>query len=256
MFVSPGLEEAQELIFHQVIGEKTKSVHSQFTVAGRCVSTNHTTRPKDVRFSLTQYRISPFDQPIILNIPYLFAVMNSTTCHPSLPPLYFGEPCSTESAPALSAAGCEERNNKTTRRGDADTNSSNDVRLPAELIHQCLVEYSDWGDLAKLACVKQSWKYLVQDAAAQNATAKWSLAQSLLQGTCGLQTNANLALKYLLQLSNIDFDEESKLPMAKSKQLQLPFTPAMREIANCFLTGTGVVKDSEKGVAWLKASYM
>eukprot|EP00569_Conticribra_weissflogii_P003623 CAMPEP_0171346008 /NCGR_PEP_ID=MMETSP0878-20121228/23182_1 /TAXON_ID=67004 /ORGANISM="Thalassiosira weissflogii, Strain CCMP1336" /LENGTH=306 /DNA_ID=CAMNT_0011849573 /DNA_START=190 /DNA_END=1107 /DNA_ORIENTATION=- len=58
--------------------------------------------------------------------------------------------------------------------------------LPPELLHRCLTRYSDWGDLAKLACVQPSWKNLVRDAAESGGRdAMWELSMCLLHGHDG-----------------------------------------------------------------------
>ena len=51
--------------------------------------------------------------------------------------------------------------------------------LPPELLH-CLAEYSDWGDVAKLACVQRGWKNIVDDAATYGGRdAMWELSMCL-----------------------------------------------------------------------------
>jgi TPR repeat protein len=55
--------------------------------------------------------------------------------------------------------------------------------LPPELLHACLVQYSDWGELAKLACVQRGWKNIVDDAAGYGGRdAMWELSMCLLHG--------------------------------------------------------------------------
>ncbi|KAL7567551.1 hypothetical protein ACA910_000155 [Epithemia clementina (nom. ined.)] len=191
-----------------------------------------------------------------------------TVSGPSLPPLYFGEQqClpveRTAASPSAIFENTAEKdvcavNNQSRQTDDFDV--FNNV-MPAEVVHQCLVAYANWGDLAKLACVQRRWKNLLSDSAAQDTAAAWSLAQALLQGTSGLQANPTLAIQYLLKLSNIGFDDEKRIPLEERSvnndvDSPAPFSPAMREIANCFLTGTGVTQDSEKGLAWLKASHL
>jgi len=166
---------------------------------------------------------------------------------PSLPTLYFKDRCSL---PVLTAASSN------------NNNVDDDVPLlPAELTHSILVEYSTWGDLAKLACVQRQWQTLVADAAQESQQAMWDLAQALLHGHSGLQTNPELAMKYLLQLSNMQIDVETGFPTVattthNNNNNNKPFAPAMREIATNYLLGHGVAHDSAQGVAWLKASHV
>lgn len=154
----------------------------------------------------------------------------STTSRPILPPLYIHD--------------LEDKKNS----------NENSVlqSLPHELAMQCLVEYSSWGDLAKLATVQSCFKNLIQDAAAFGGTKKkWELAQALLDGTDGLQCNPKLAVKYLLELAlgksevkeNGNFDIENEIES---------FAPAVRKLANCYLIGDGVEKDLDEGINWLK----
>merc|ERR1712226_930274 len=44
-------------------------------------------------------------------------------------------------------------------------------------------------------------------------------------------------------------------PNSEDDTASPPFAPAMREIATCYLTGSGVDPNNAKGVAWLKASH-
>ena len=180
------------------------------------------------------------------------------TTAPRLPTLYFDE---KRSLPL--PMNSEELSANSSSTMSTMTTSADHTMLPAELAHRCLVEYSSWGDLAKLACVQTSWKSLVEDAANMSEEAKWDLAQSLLHGTNGLEANPQLAMKYLLELSNMKLDQETGRPVSQisetnnhlNKHNAAPFAPAMREIANCYLTGIGAEHDNTKGVAWLKASH-
>lgn len=118
--------------------------------------------------------------------------------------------------------------------------------LPSELLQMCLVEYNDWGELAKLATVQSSWKNLLLDAAADNET-KWQLAEALLGGTNGLEANPELALRLLHQISGVD--------QHTMEQVSEPFAPAMKRIAECYFEGSGVEKSGAQGVNWLTAAY-
>ncbi|KAL7518624.1 hypothetical protein ACHAWX_003432 [Stephanocyclus meneghinianus] len=108
--------------------------------------------------------------------------------------------------------------------------------LPPELLHRCLTQYADWGDLVKLACVQKGWKNLVRDAAdfgGRDAT--WELIMLLLRGSdsvessreeerveqnkysfqnnsttknCrGVAKNEALAVKYLTRLSGVEIGD-------------------------------------------------
>ena len=75
------------------------------------------------------------------------------------------------------------------RQQEVETGASLN-NLPVELLHRCLTQYSDWGDLAKLACVQSSWKNLVKDAAeCGGRDAMWELSMCLL-GDVDDETNA------------------------------------------------------------------
>lgn len=166
---------------------------------------------------------------------------------PSLPSLYFANRAQQQSLRA-------ERN-------------SSVVELPAELLHRCLVQYSDWGDLAKLANVQKGWCNVMMDAANQDPASKWELAQASLEGTRGLQQNYKLAFSLFHDLANVELSQDShKIPLEKegnendNQQQQQGssnacFSPAMKAIAQCYLEGKGVEKDTEAGVAWLRSAY-
>jgi TPR repeat protein len=63
------------------------------------------------------------------------------------------------------------------------------------------MEYSDWGDVARLSCVQSSWKPLLWDAAHANENAKWQCANALLDGTNGLAKNPKMAVLLLQELA-------------------------------------------------------
>ena len=164
------------------------------------------------------------------------------TLFPTLPPLYFAQ---------------EEKD------------FSPLTELPSEILHHCLVKYSDWGGLAKLATVQRSWSRVMYDAAEENQESKWALVTALLNGTNGLEANATGALKLLLDLTNVPHTQpnaarEISTPLLNEQQNQHqpsgnavdPFCPAMREVARLYLTGTGLSKaHPEAGLAWLQAAY-
>ena len=118
--------------------------------------------------------------------------------------------------------------------------------LPPELIHKCLTQYCDWGDLAKLACVQSKWKNIVHDSAIYGGRdAMWELSMCLLHGddkyddgnsnhnekevstsedigntrpknNRGLQKNEALAIKYLTLMSGVEVSQSSEEEQSKS----------------------------------------
>jgi hypothetical protein len=155
---------------------------------------------------------------------------------PSLPPLYFDE-----KGASLSANSCQ----------------NNDVvlELPAEVLHQCLTAFADWGDLAKLACVQSNWSRALYDAAETSAHSKWELAQALFQGTHGLQANPMQAMQLFLELTNVSVDEITNMPQPQDST-EAGFAPAMKQISQCYFTGKGVTAiDTGVGLAWLKLAH-
>jgi len=84
--------------------------------------------------------------------------MTSNAATPALPHLYFSSFSGVAAAPS---------------------SSPSPQTLPPELLH-CLAEYSDWGDVAKLACVQRGWKNIVDDAATYGGRdAMWELSMCL-----------------------------------------------------------------------------
>jgi len=128
--------------------------------------------------------------------------------------------------------------------------------LPSEILHGCLIQYANWGDLAKLACVQKGWSRIMFEAAENSMEYKWNLARALLDGSCGLIQNHKVAMKLLLELANVktvnnnmpsdEYDESSKSAC---------FSPAMLELSKCYFNGVGAPQDSTLGMAWLQASY-
>lgn len=131
-------------------------------------------------------------------------------------------------------------------------NSSAFESLPAELLSLCLVEFSSWGDLAKLSCVQKSWSSLLMDA---GVGSEWALAEALLEGTNGLQKNSTLAMKFLHQLAGVIIShDEDDTPddIAKYQILsEKPFTPAMKRLGECYFQQN----NKNEGLAWLQAAY-
>jgi len=158
-----------------------------------------------------------------------------TTCRPTLPPLYL-----------------EDKLND-------NNNGIFQSILPSELTMKCLVDYANWGDLAKLSTVQSVFQTVLRDAAEFGGKEhKWELAQALLEGREGLAQNPTLAVNYLLELAlgenEKGLSEEVILHLSneKSEAKTDLYTPAMRKLAQCYLKGEGVEKDLEKGIAWMK----
>jgi len=149
---------------------------------------------------------------------------SSDKSRPILPPLYF-----------------QVGKRKINTRDDSIIRS-----MPSELVMHCLIEYSTWGDLAKLSTVHSSFKNLLHDAASfQGIKSTWELSQALLEGKHGLQKNPKLAVSYLLKLALGQTDNRAEI---KGK----PFPPAMCKLAMCYLLGDGVEKDLNEGIKWLE----
>jgi hypothetical protein len=169
----------------------------------------------------------------------------TTTCslafrQPNVPPLYF----------------------ETITVSSDDLINENYPQLPPEILSLCLTTYASWGDLAKLACVQKSWSNILNDSANQSLESKWQLAQSLLSGDCGLAPNAKRAVHILNDLAlAVPVDDAGK-PLHNQQHQQESvvnnspcFTPAVKQLAECYLQGNGVVKDSALGLAWLEAAF-
>ena len=147
--------------------------------------------------------------------------------------------------------------------------------VPPEILHKCLIQYADWGDLAKLACVQTKWKNVVSDAAVCGGReAMWELSMCLLHGddkhddsdkkteddtiaknSRGLQKNEALALKYLTRLSGVTHLESESVSEEQTTKSLLPTDKedscdsdttieadeaALLQLATCHLSGTGL----------------
>lgn len=163
---------------------------------------------------------------------------------PTLPPLYF-----------------EQKGQSLRSIVNGNDNEVSAVQeLPAEVLHQCLAAYADWGDLAKLACVQRSWSNTLYDAANRCSEDKWEVAQALFEGKSGLQANPLAAMKLFMQLANVSVDDKN-MPLATTCTTSTEsdsecFAPAMKKIAICYLTGSGVdAIDTSVGMAWLEAAH-
>jgi hypothetical protein len=160
--------------------------------------------------------------------------INMTSFHqPTLPALYFDE--------------C--RAPKKTEGKNQDTVPE----LPAELLSMCFARFANWGDLAKLAQVQKSWSDILTDAANQSVESKWELSQALLDGTCGLAKNAERAVTVMKELTNVEIDD-NQMPEKVCENGEC-FAPALKMIATCYFEGNGVDKESNLGIAWLKAAF-
>jgi len=106
---------------------------------------------------------------------------------------------------------------------------------------------------------------------------KWDLALALLNGTNGLAQNPSRAIQYLHDLARLsmrchddgngdgdcicdvreDEYEPSHQPTMQVGELctSLTSTQAMKKLAKCYLTGTGIPTNLQMGLAWLKKAY-
>eukprot|EP00535_Pseudo-nitzschia_heimii_P001789 CAMPEP_0197174368 /NCGR_PEP_ID=MMETSP1423-20130617/920_1 /TAXON_ID=476441 /ORGANISM="Pseudo-nitzschia heimii, Strain UNC1101" /LENGTH=309 /DNA_ID=CAMNT_0042623291 /DNA_START=91 /DNA_END=1020 /DNA_ORIENTATION=+ len=144
----------------------------------------------------------------------------------------------------------------------SETSSS---ELPSELLSLCLTKYADWGDLAKLACVQKSWSGIVYDTAKQSTLSQWELSVALLNGHCGLQKSPERAVRILKALAPVAIDTSTGKPIITEDDMEKFNAPntekdeyrilAMKKIAECYLDGTGVDKDSSVAVAWMATAF-
>jgi len=185
---------------------------------------------------------------------------------PALPALYFSK--HDEPTPRRQAAVLEN-----------DERPPSLSTLPRELLNRCLIDYADWGDVAKLACVQAPWKNVVADAAEfSGRDATWELSMCLLHGhnghddgkvstenaedgngvegnqrnNRGLQKNEALAIKYLTRLSGVEIDRTSSflpssdecangvLPNDLASYDARADEAALFQLATCYLSGTGL----------------
>lgn len=123
------------------------------------------------------------------------------------------------------------------------------VDMPAEVLHRCLLEFAEWGDLARLAAVQSSWSRIMFEAASSDPSAEWALAQALLNGTDGLLKNPQVAIKVLRKLSGLE-EDESQMPVRRNSALNEFSAAAMKQIAMHYLPNNATA-----GLAWLEAAY-
>ena len=135
------------------------------------------------------------------------------------------------------------------------TSESPLLNLPAELLTHCIVDFLDWGDLAKLSTICSTFSSLLLDAANHGGhAAKWELAQSMLEGTRGLETNPTQALHLLEELSGVSINETT-FQFNNNNHYSIPFAPAIRKLADCYLQGEGTTQHTALGLAWLTAGF-
>ncbi|GAX23650.1 uncharacterized protein FisN_12Hh223 [Fistulifera solaris] len=126
---------------------------------------------------------------------------------------------------------------------------NSNIDIPAEVLHRCLLEFAEWGDLARLAAVQTSWSHIMYEAASSDPLAAWSLAQALLHGTDGLSSNPHAAMKLLRTLSGLE-EDECQMPLRRNAILNEFSAAAMKEIATYYLPNNPTA-----GLAWLEAAY-
>lgn len=175
-----------------------------------------------------------------------------------------------------------------------ESNEASLQTLPPELLHRCLTQFADWGDLAKMACVQKSWKNLVKDAADYGGRgATWELSMLLLgnsvesaredesvennEGECsainnrGIVKNEALAVKYLTGLAGVEvnkdqFASETELNSDGELKSALPTDwetesnesadeAALLTLAECHMKGTGVIPNPKLALHYLQAAY-
>ena len=203
-----------------------------------------------------------------------------TYSRPVVPSLYF------ENHTAVATAATSPVPSVATTTATTTTTAA----LPSELFASC-VDFCDWGDLAKLACVQSSWSDIVLHTAESSSQSKWELAQALMNGHCGLQPNEHKAVSLLKELTGLDIDERTGNPIlavagtattstsssstsssstsstdenddnnssdVTVKTNATGYAPAIRQLAQCYLDGTGVdQKDPQCALAWLEASFL
>ena len=123
------------------------------------------------------------------------------------------------------------------------------IDIPAEVLHQCLLEFAEWGDLARLAAVQKSWSQVMYEAASSDPSAEWALAQALLHGTDGLSSNPQAAIQVLRNLTGLG-EDESQMPVRRDGVLNEFSAAAMKKIAMYYLPNNAAA-----GLAWLEAAY-
>jgi TPR repeat protein len=131
-------------------------------------------------------------------------------------------------------------------------------RLPVELLSN-IASFLDWDDFANLSQVHTSFRDIVKDATVHGGpAAKWSLADFLLKrekDSARPIENPSPAIRLLEELAGLDapslHDGTLKQPYTSCKQ----YLKAIRALATCYLTGTGVSKSQQLGLQWLEVAY-
>lgn len=113
---------------------------------------------------------------------------------------------------------------------------NNGFDIPVEILSQAMTDFADYGTLARLACACKSYSSLVVDSAVDS----FDLAVSYLEGGCGLEKNAKMAVRLLTQMC--EANELSKEQLNRAKYL----------LASCHLSGNGTEVDQEKGLKLLE----
>jgi hypothetical protein len=174
---------------------------------------------------------------------------------PVLPPLYF----------------IQDNQICTTNESSRSNSTASLQTLPSEMLTNIL-SFLNWGDYARVATSNSSFRTLLPDVAKHGGCdSKWTLAVSLLNGMNGLKENPSLAIHYLEDLSGITLpleEEEEQKDEEKTtttntipQQIQMEpekeiHTPAMRKLANCYLTSNGVPHNPMKGLEYLNQAFL
>jgi hypothetical protein len=196
-----------------------------------------------------------------------------TMKHPNLKPLYFDYDVTAHTSRKLEI------------KDHSNSQELNLLHLPSEIITN-VTSFLDWGDYARLAPVHSSFQSIIHGATeCGGQDAKWILAESLLNGENGLATYPKLAMKYLHDLAGVELNRDSDAyvnsvedcgvspanMIEDEEQIildssfsygfddnmneHLIFTPAMRKLASCYLSGNGTSIDTTLGLLWLRTAF-
>lgn len=124
--------------------------------------------------------------------------------------------------------------------------------LPPELLHRSLLQFADWGDLAKMACVQKSWSTLVKDAADFGGRdAKWELSMLLLGEDSYNESEEHVAIEEQTAETAGTNPCKSNRGMAKNEALAVEYLAGLAgveapldELATEPELGTGEVNSS------------
>lgn len=139
--------------------------------------------------------------------------------------------------------------------------------VPPE-VFQLILEFANWGSLAKLACVQTEWSGLLVETATSSDKLLWNLAQSLQYGSQGLAKQPEKAVALFRQIAGISLpvsetrDDNTSAANGtttnvsdvayESKPSNQFATLAMQELANFYFQHTDT---AAYGLQWLKAAY-